>query len=210
MTDIINLILIIIAVAIAYRFVSWVCRRVSLCIKLSGLKKMCGARITYQRFPFLPTFMANEKADITVEILDTVYLIRLYSGGGMTRYVHFASPNYSVRYSRVKTGRFVINGRIRSRFITFADSAFNVGTKVIILPDFPIPEDDRFYGKKVERVLLFNPAPNEVSFVTEEKTSIRTAFEGDDMYGVKVFTGSSFIAYADRETRKNDSFRYFG
>ncbi len=209
MTDIINLILVVIGVGIAYRLVSWVWRRVSLCVRLAGLKKACGAKITYQRFPLLPTFMASERADITVEILDTVYLIRLYSGGGITRFVHFASPNYSVRYSRVKTGRFVINGRIRSRFITFADSAFNVGTRVIILPDFPIPEDDRFYGKRIERVLLFNPAPNEVSFVSEEKTSIRTAFDGDEMYGIKVFTGSSFIAHADRESRKNDAFRYF-
>lgn len=209
MTDIINLILTLIAIGVVYRLISWIWRRASLCVKLAGLTKMCSAKITYQRFPFLPTFMSSEKADVIVEILDTVYLIRLYSGGGMTRFVHFASPNYSVRYSRVKTGRFVINGRIRSRFITFADSAFNVGTRVIILPDFPIPEDDRFYGKKIERVLLFNPAPNEVSFVTEEKTSIRTAFEGDEMYGVKVFTGSSFISHADRETRKNDEMRYF-
>ncbi len=209
MTDIINFILVVIAASVIYRFVSWVWRRASLCIKLAELKKMCGAKITYRRFPFLPTSWASEKADIIVEILDTVYLIRLYSGGGITRFVHFASPKYSVRYSRVKTGRFVVSGRIRSRFITFADSAFNVGTRVIILPDFPIPEDDRFYGKKVERVLLFNPAPNEVSFVTEEKTSIRTAFEGDDMYGIKVFTGSTFISYADRETRKNDAMMYF-
>ena len=209
MTDIINLILVVIAASLIYRFVSWAWRRAALCIKLAELKKMCGAKISYQRFPFLPTFIASKKADITVEILDTVYLIRLYSGGGATKFVHFASQNYSVRYSRVKTGRFVINGRIRSRFITFADSAFNVGTKVIILPDFPIPTDDRFYGKKLVRVLLFNPAPNEVSFVTEQKTSIRTAFLGDEMYGIKVFTGSGFIAYADRETRKNDELRYF-
>lgn len=209
MTDIINLILLIIGASLLYRFTLWVWRRAGLCIRLGKLKKLCDAKITYQRFPFLPTSMTSEKADITVEILDTVYLIRLYSGGGITKFVHFASPRYSVRFSRLKTGRFVINGRIRSRFVTFADSAFNVGTRVIILPDFPIPSDGSYYGKKVERVLLFNPAPNEVSYVTEEKTSIQTAFEGDKMYGIKIFTGSSFIAYADRETRKGDELRYF-
>ena len=209
MTDIINLILIVVLTLLLCRFISWFYKRVNLCVKLGSLKKMCGAKITYQRFPFLPTRFMSEKADIIVEILDTVYLIRLYSGGGITKYVHFASPEYSVRYSRLKMGRFVINGRIRSRFITFADSAFNVGTKVITMPPFPIPNDDRLYKKRVERVLLFCPAPNEVSFVTKEKTSIRTAFEGDSMYGIKVFTGSSFIAHADRETRKNDELRYF-
>ena len=209
MTDIINLLLVFLALMLTYRFVSWGFRRASLCIKLRRLKKLCGAKVTYQRFPFLPTAIMSEKADIVVEILDTVYLIRLYSGGGMTKFVHFASPKYSVRYAKIKTGRFVVNGRIRSRFITFADSAFNVGTRVFILPDFPIPTDDRFYGKRIERVLLFNPAPNDVSFVTEQKTSIQTAFTGDDMYGMKIFTASSFVAHADRETRKNDEMRYF-
>ena len=209
MTDIINFIFVVIGISLGYRFITWLWHRVALLIKLEGLKKQHGAKITYLRFPLLPNRFISQKADIMVEILDTVYLLRLYSGGGITKFVHFASPKYSVVYSRVKTGRFVMSGRIRSRFITFADSAFNVGTKVFILPDFPIPSDDRLYGKRVERIILFCPAPNEVSFVSEEKTSIRTAFSGDDMYGVKVFTGSTFISYADRETRKNDEMRYF-
>lgn len=209
MTDIINLLLTVAAVGIVWRFLSFIWIRCGTLIKLSKLKGLVGAKITYLRFPFLPTAFASEKADISVEILDTVYLLRLYSGGGVTKFVHFASEKYSVRYSRIRTGRFVIQGRIRSRFITFADSAFNVGTKVIILPPFPIPEDDRYFGKRIERILLFSPAPNEVSYVTKEKTSIRTAFTGDEMYGIKIFTGSSFVSYADRETRKHDEMRYF-
>lgn len=209
MTDIINLILIITALLLGVRFVVWILRRVGLLIKLSELKKLHGAKITYHRLPFLPTRLASKNPDITVEILDTVYLIRLYSGGGPTKFVHFASPKYSVRYSKLKTGPLVVQGRIRSRFITFADSAFNVGTRVVILPDFPIPNDDRYFGKRIERVLLFNPAPNDVSYVSDKKTSIKTAFTGDEMYGMKIFTGSSFVAYADRETRKNDKMMYF-
>ena len=209
MVDIINVLLFIIACVLLVRFVGWTYKRIRMIRKLKRLVKEHDGELRFLKFPFLPNAFTSEKPDISVRILDTVYLIRLYSGGGFTKFVHFASPNYSVRYSRVKTGRFVINGRIRSRFITFADSAFNVGTKVIILPNFPIPTDDRFYGKNLVRVLLFNPAPNEVSFVTEQKTSIRTAFLGDEMYGIKVFTGSGFIAYADRETRKNDEMQYF-
>lgn len=209
MTDIINFVLIIIGLCICYRFAYWLCKRVSLFVKLESLKNTCNAKITYKRFPFLPTRRSGENADIIIEILDTVYLIRLYSGGGITKLVHFASPNFSVVYSRIKTGKFTVSGRIRSRFITFADSAFNVGTKVIILPDFPIQDDDSFYGKRIERVILFNPAPCEVSFVSEKKSSIRTAFNGDEMYGIKIFTASGFVRHADRETRKNDELRYF-
>ena len=209
MTDIINLLLFIISALLIFRFIFWTSRRIKCCIKLASLKKICDAKIRYNRFPLLPMSIQSENADIEVEILDTVYLIRLYSGGGITKFVHFASPKYSVRFSKFKTGRFVVNGRIRSRFVTFADSAFNVGTRVSIHKDFPIPDLDRFYGKKIERVLLFAPAPNEVSYVSEEKTSIKTAFSGDLMYGMRIFTASGFVAYADRQTRKNDAMRYF-
>ena len=209
MTDIINLILVIVALIFLLRFNMWFWRRVRLIVKLGELKKMCDARITYVRFPFLPNKLQSEKPDIIVEILDTVYLIRLYSGGGTTKFVHFVSPKFSVRYTKVRTGRFVIQGRIRSRFITFADSAFNVGTKVFVHKELKDPDDFNHYERKVERVILFNPAPNEVSYVTKEKTSIKTAYTGDEMYGFKIFTASSFVAHADRATRKNDTMRYF-
>ena len=82
---------------------------------------------------------------------------------------------------------------------------------MFVLPNFPTPENlaDESYGKNVEKILLFTPAPNEVSYVTEEKTTIKLAFTGDEFYGMKIFTTSSFIAYADRETRKNDELMYF-
>ena len=77
MTDIINLILVIIGAVLIFRFSLWLIRRIGLIIKLSYLKKTCKAKVKYLRFPFLPTFMMSEKADIEVEILDTVYLLRL-------------------------------------------------------------------------------------------------------------------------------------
>ncbi len=209
MTDIINLILIIIGIILASRLVSWISKRVSLCIKLSSLKGMCGARITYRRSPFLPMCFMSDQADIIVEILDTVYLIRLYSGGDFTKYVHFADTRYSVIFSRINAGRFAASSRIASRLITLADTALNIGMRVKLMPEFNVSDDERFYRKNVVRVLLFNPAPHEVTYVTEETTSIRTAFDGDEIYGMKVFTASSFVAHADRETRKDDSFIYF-
>ena len=209
MTDIINLILIVIGFTVVSRIVYMLLKRLSLLIKLASLKKTCGAKITYKRSPFLPMRFSSEKPDITVEILDTVYLIRLYSGGNATKFVHFADPNYSVIFSRLNVGRFTSSSRIANRLITLADSAMNMDMRVVIVPDFPIPEDESFFGKRVERVYLFNPAPSEVTFVTEETTSIRTAFDGDEMYGIKIFSLSGFIAHADRETRKNDELMYF-
>lgn len=209
MVDIINLILFIVLLTLVCRLSIWISKRISMIIKINSLKEDCNANIKFARFPFLPTSLMSKKPDIIVEIGDTVYLIKLYSGGTM-KFVHFASPEYSVRFSKMRAGRFVINTRWRSGAFSAVNSSFNVGARVFIMPEFPIPDElDGVYGKKIERVLLFNPAPFEVSYVTEEKTTIKLAFTGDEFYGTKIFTASSFVAYADRETRKNDDMIYF-
>ena len=210
MVDIINLILFVVLLVYTCRLVMWISKRVLLISKLKSLKKECGATVKFLRLPFLPTSLMSEAPDATVEINDTVYLIKFYSGGSM-KYVHFASPKYSVRFAKMKAGRFVVNTKWRSGAFSAVSNAFNVGAKVFIMPDFPIPENIKAegYGKKIEKVLIFNPAPFEVSYVSEEKTTIKLAFTGDEFYGVKIFTASSFAAYADRETRKNDAMMYF-
>lgn len=210
MVDIINLLLFIILLVLVFRLISWFSKRIMLITKLKSLKKECGATVKFERFPFLPNSLMSKKHDVTVEINDTVYLIKLYSGG-RGRFVHFASPRYSVRFKRMRAGRFVVNPKWRSGAFSVANGSFNIGAKVFIVPEFTIPDnkDERSYGKKFEKVLIFNPAPFEVSYVTEEKTTIKLAFTGDEFYGIKIFTASSFVSYADRETRKNDEMRYF-
>ena len=56
-------------------------------------------------------------------------------------------------------------------------------------------------SKREMKILLFSPAPCEVSYVTEEKTSIKLAFTGDTLYSFKIFTPSTFATYAEREYR---------
>ena len=209
MVDIINIALLIIGIILVLRLLRWTRKRLRLIARLKTLTREYGGKVKFLRFPLLPTRVNSPKPDAYVRILDTVYLIRLYSGGNATKFVHFADPNYSVIFSRLNVGRFTSSSRIANRLITLADSAMNMDMRVVIVPDFPIPEDESFFGKRVERVYLFNPAPSEVTFVTEETTSIRTAFDGDEMYGIKIFSLSGFIAHADRETRKNDELMYF-
>ena len=77
MVDIINLILFVIALVLIFRLCSWISKRILLIKKLASLKKECGAIVKFERFPFLPTRCMSEKPDVTVEINDTVYLIKL-------------------------------------------------------------------------------------------------------------------------------------
>lgn len=137
--------------------------------------------------------------DISVEILDTVYLIRLYSGGGDFSSVHFVNEKYSAVYIQVKGASRVHRARVNTPSLT---GGINIGTRVYILPEFKVPEDiSKRRGLRVVKVFLLNPAPSAMTYVTEEKTSIQIAFTGDEFYGMKVFTASTFVNHADRESR---------
>jgi hypothetical protein len=59
-------------------------------------------------------------------------------------------------------------------------------------------------GKNIVSVLILNPSPSVLSYVSDEKTSIKIAFTGDEMYGIKVFTGSTFLRYIDRMKREEE------
>ena len=76
-----------------------------------------------------------------------------------------------------------------------------------ILPKLQIPDEYIKISPSDEReiipVLIFNPAPGEVSYVTEEKSSIKIAFSGDEFRGEKIFTPTTFVIWADRKKRQD-------
>ena len=120
--------------------------------------------------------------------------------------MHFASDKYFVTYSKM---RFSVGNltQLRGRRAVSGSSGFiTTGAhSVKILPTLKIPEEylrmRDIYGKILVPVLILNPAPNEVSYVTEKKTSIKVAFTGDEVYGQKIFTATSFVSYAERMKR---------
>lgn len=209
MVDIINILLFIIATLIIIRLCAWSCKRVIMIIKLTRLVRQYDGELKFLRFPFLPNSLITAKPDISVKILDTVYLIRLYSGGMKYSLVHFASDKFSVRYVKMAS-KWVTRGGARGRYaIVDVAQAFTVRSRVYVTPPMIVPKEYEVDGINVEKILLFNPAPNAVSYVTPEKNRIKLAFTGDEFNGMKVFTGSSFVAYADRQTRKDDEMKYF-
>ena len=207
MIDIINIILIALAALILIRFCVWMYKRITLIFKLTRLVKQHSGELKFLRFPFLPNSISSEKPDVSVKILDTVYLIRLYSGGGKNSHVHFASDKFSVRYMKMAS-KMVSSGRWRTLVVMHTTQAHTVGAKVFVMPPMKTPEELEGH-ENVEKIMIFNPAPNAVSYVTKEKTTIKLAFTGDEMHDMKIFTGSSFVAYADRQTRKDDEMMYF-
>ena len=207
MVDLINLLLLFICSVFIIRFALWSYKRLVMIRKLKKLTNEYSGELKFLRFPLLPNVFINESPDISLKILDTVYLIRLYSGGGRYSLVHFASERFSVRYVKMAS-RFAVIGRFRSAAIDAAQ-AFAVGSKVFVIPPMKVTDTEEKDGVRVEKIMLFNPAPNTVSYVTPEKTTIKLAFTGDELHGMKIFTASSFVAYADRQTRKDDEMIYF-
>lgn len=197
MTDIIELIIVIIFLWVLFSFIGFASKRIYLLIKLSELCKYCKASFSLQSFILRPMWLCPEKADIVLEILDTVYHIRLYSGGGIANNVHFANEEYSAVYMKVKGASRSVRAATANTLAL--SSGLNIFSKVYYHKPLSVQKID---GKRVVRVLLLNPAPAGLSYVTEEKNSIRIAFTGDEMYGMKVFTASTFVAYCERQYRE--------
>ncbi len=204
MEDIISFVILLVTTILAIKLIGFVIKRIAMLRSIYSLKKLCDANITLHTFFLRPMWWKCKSPDITVKIRDTVYRIHLYSGGGGTKFVHFANDRFSVVYSKWKTvmrSSRGMHGLPRELGLTLS-----VKGRVNVIP----PLSEHTGKERVVNVLLFSPAPAEVSYVTEEKTSIRLAFTGDTLYGYKIFTPSTFAIFAERQWRAEvDSYAKF-
>lgn len=203
MVDIINFLLLILAIVFITRLALWLRKRIVLVLKLKKLVSRHNGELKFLRLPFLPTRMNSEKPDAYVKILNTVYLIRLYSGGNKHHMVHFVSERFSVRYMKMAM-RMLASTRRRGTGIAYVDSgkAFTVRSKVFVAKPMIAPDELTDSSLHCEKILLFNPAPHAVSYVSSEGTDIKVALTGDEVFGMKIYTGSSFTQYADAQARR--------
>ena len=184
----------------ALKIVTRVWVRLSDCIRISRLKKI-GASVKFRRFPLASLVFPSKSADVTVTLGDAIYLVRFINGRSSNTYLHFASRDYFVTY---KKHMLIPSLRRKGGGKRLSDTTVWRG-KVSILPTLDgkaltaYPEN-----KKVAEALIVSPIPQEVTYVSETKTSIRLAFTGDEFYGKRIFTAQSFVRYADREKRKSE------
>lgn len=205
MVDIINIALLIIGIILVLRLSKWIRKRLRLIARLQTLEREYGGDVKFLRFPLLPTRVGSPKPDVYIRMLDTVYLIRLYSGRGKHHMVHFASEKFSVRYMKMAL-RMLASPRRPGKGIAYAESgkAFTVSSRVFVSVPMEAPKELIGDAKRVEKILLFNPAPHAVSYVNDERTGIKLALVGDELYGMKIYTGSSFVAYASEQCKKDE------
>ncbi len=201
-------ILIILAALWLFRAARLILKRCAAIIKLKRLAKSePKLKLRFTRSPILGIFGMSEKPDAVIEIDNKIFMARFYNGRGSKTQVHFANEEYSATFSILMV-RSLFGTRDRSYTLgtqgRAPESITTVRRRTKIVPKLKIPEEYRdaaARGKKITPVFVFNPAPSNVSYVSDEKTSIKLAFTGDDFRGTKIFTGTSFVRFLDRETR---------
>ena len=197
MTKIIEFIIAVVLVFVVFGILSKLYKRINLVFRMKRLAGLDGVEIKRLTNPIKSLFSLSKSPDYIVKIYDNVYLVRTYNGGNISKVVHFASERFTVRFSRLNP---VTYSAPRSRGRIFSVRGFSLGGRVIVLPNLSSPPE--LLGREYTEVIVFNPAPGEVSYVVEEKTSIKVAFTGDKIYGRKIFTASTFEIFVDREARR--------
>ena len=191
--------LLIAAIYFVFSKARFITKRLIVRGKLKSLEKEVNIKLKFTR-KFIPSLLKMSHApDVCAEIGDTVYLMRFYNGRGKRTQAHFANEEYSVIFSVLLIkSLFGMSARL-SRDGEPAEATASARRKVIILPKLEIPIE--YKEKKTVPILIFNPAPSQVSYVSDEKTSIKLAFTGDEFRGIKIFTGTTVVNFLDREAR---------
>ncbi len=204
---ILEALIIILAAILIFKITAYIWKRIRAIIKIKSLKKLCGADVKFLRSPLSSLFSVSGKPDISVKIGDSVYLLRLINGRDGKKHLHFASESFYITFSAMKiTLGSLLNFGRKYKVTQGAGYQTTSAHSVKILPALEIPEEykNNFELEKIIPVLLINPAPSEVTYVTEERTSIKAAFDGDDVYGQRIFTASTFLIFADRAKRESE------
>ncbi len=202
MTEILRFLIFVILALAVIKICYTVHKRVRSIRKLLSLKK-AGAVVRLFPTLLLSHFRFSKSPDATVRIGKRIYLIRFLSGRSALSFVHFASERFVTVYSKM---RFSV-GNLLSRRRGAQGNTLNDTSrqKVYVIPKLEIPKEYEAYKNyEITEVIMLDPEPAEVTFVTKEKTSIKAAYTGDGVYGRRIFTSDTFVTYADRMKRNEE------
>ena len=202
--DIVLLIILLIAALYIYRAVRLVIKRTIAYKKIRALRNNPKIKLKFTRKFFPAVLKMSHAPDVVAEVGDEIYLMRFYNGQRRRRIVHFANAEYSAIFSIVRHSSLYSLGSLLKRSGEQQSTTQSTRIKVRIVPKLQIPNEYKNAeneGKKIVPVLIFNPAPSDVSYVTDENNSIKLAFTGDSFRGIKIFTATTVAVYLDRVAR---------
>lgn len=200
MTDLLRSVITILLIYVISRILFLFFERIRSIIHILSLKHKVGLMVRVYPTALLSLFGISKKTDATVEIGDTVYLIRFFNGRSSLSYVHFASKRFAVVYSKIHFSiSSLLSKSARRGGARLGGAQDTSRQRVHIIPELKSSEE-----RKAKEIIIFDPTPAEVTYVTETKTSIRAAYTGDEVLGRMIFTPETFVIYADRKKRAID------
>ena len=184
--------IIIIALIITVKIFLFIKRRMSLLFSILKLKKIDTVSVKITNFPALISKRVTKKPFALVILNGKTYAVRLFNGKGFTHAAHIVNESYAAVF--MKTGGAVKVRRFIRTAVAVQEAARVYFPRTVFLPDVSDKTDEI-------PILLFSPAPRELTYVTKERTSIKAAFTGDEIFGFRVFTKKTFSSFIDRDSR---------
>ncbi len=184
--------IIIIALVVIIKICLFAKRRASLFISVLKLRKIDTVSVQITNFFALISKKVTKKPFAKITVGNKIYAVRLFNGKGHSHAAHIVNESFASVF--LKTG-----GAVKVR--TLARHAFAVkeASRVYFPRTVFLPDISEFTDEIP--ILLFSPSPRELTYVTVERTSIKAAFTGDEVFGFKVFTKTTFANFIDRDSR---------
>lgn len=184
--------LIVFAIIIAVKIFLFTKRRLALLFSILKLRKINTVEVKITNPLALLSGKVTKKPFAKVKVRDNIYAVRLFNGRGYSHAAHIVNKSYAAVF--MKTGGAVKVRMLARRAIAVEEAARVYFPRTVFLPDTENQNGEI-------SILLFSPAPRELTYVTEERTSIKAAFTGDEIFGFKVFTKTTFANFIDRDSR---------
>ena len=195
MTDLLRTVIALLLIYVTARLLYLFFERVRTVIRLLSLRKK-GLTVHVSPRALFSILKPSKNADATVGIGGITYLIRFFNGRSSLSYVHFASERFAVVFSRIHISISGLFSRGSRRGARPSGSVDTSRQKVHIIEALTSDKE-----KGETEVIILDPVPAEVTYVTETKTAIKAAYTGDEVYGRMIFTPETFVIYAERRKR---------
>ena len=190
--QVIEFIILLSVLIVIFRLIKFAVKRLSLLISIIKLGAIEGVRIECVRYLYFFAPGITEAPVCKITVGEKNYSVKLFHGKGHTHAVHIVNAEYASLFMKsagaVKVRRFVRSMR-----------AVHEEARVYFPKTVFIPKWETESGEIP--VLLFSPAPRELTYVSPERTSINVAFTGDEVYGMKIYTRTTFANFIDRSSR---------
>lgn len=184
--------LIVILIVIAVKIFLFIKRRLSMLFSVLRLRKIDTVEVQVTNLLALFSKKVTKKPFAKLTVRDKTYAVRLFNGKGYSHVAHIVNSTYASVF--LKTG-----GAVKVRSLARHVIAVKEASRVYFPRTVFLPETSNDKGEIP--ILLFSPSPRELTYVTAERTSIKAAFTGDEIFGSKVFTKTTFANFIDRDSR---------